>query len=102
MNASLLGIPDEVKIRIFKYLKVSDFLKVSLVCKYLWSVAEDDGLWKYFALRDYPYILIDYESLLVNTPDTPVINAGCWMDEYREHKRLYVMYHMGKLGYPHT
>jgi hypothetical protein len=104
MNASLLGIPDEVKIRIFKYLKVSDFLKVSLVCKYLCSVAEDDGLWKYFALRDYPYILIDYESLLVDTPEMRhVINAGCWKDEYRrEHKTRYMMYHMGKLGYPDT
>lgn len=78
LNASLLGIPDEVKIKIFKYLKVSDLLKVSLVCKYLCWVSEDQGLWKYFLVRDLRYVDV---ADLINQPGVSSVTS--WKNKYK-------------------
>jgi hypothetical protein len=53
LNASLLGVPDEVKIKVLKYLEVSDFLKLSVVCRDLYCMSEDQALWRYFLVRDF-------------------------------------------------
>jgi hypothetical protein len=82
LNASLLGVPDEVKIKIFRYLKVSDLLKVSLVCSHLYSVAEEQGLWRYFLVRDFR--CEDVEDLVKQ----PGINSIIiWKEEYKKSYR---------------
>lgn len=78
LNASLLGVPDEVKIKIFKYLKVSDFLKLSLVCSHLYNVTEEQGLWRYFLVRDFR--CEDVEDL-VNQPG--INDIIIWKEEYK-------------------
>lgn len=82
LNASLLGVPDEVKIKIFKYLKVSDFLKLSLVCSHLYNVTEEQGLWRYFLVRDFR--CEDVEDL-VNQPG--ISDIIIWKEEYKKRYR---------------
>lgn len=86
LNASLLGIPDEVKIKIFKYLKVSDLLKVSLTCKYLCCVTEDQGLWKYFLVRDFRH-----EDVADVINHSCVSNVTSRKNEYKRKYRQCVM-----------
>jgi hypothetical protein len=83
LNASLLGIPDEVKIKIFKYLKVSDLLKVSLVCKYLCCMTEDQGLWKYFLIRD-----LKREGVADSLKQRGLSNVTSWKNEYKKWRLL--------------
>jgi hypothetical protein len=82
LNASLFGVPDEVKIKIFKLLKVSDLLNLSQVCSHLYKVTEEQGLWRYFLVRDFRRE--DVESL-VNQPD--INNFIIWKEEYRRRYR---------------
>lgn len=44
LNSSLLGIPDELKIRILKKLDKSDLINVCLVCQDLYRVCQDQSL----------------------------------------------------------
>jgi hypothetical protein len=82
LNASLLGVPDEVKIKIFKYLKVSDFLNLSQVCTHLYNVTEEQGLWRYFLVRD---IRCEEVKHLVNQPG--INNFIIWKEEYKKRYR---------------
>jgi hypothetical protein len=88
LNASLLGVPDEVKIKLLKYLKVSDFLKVSMVCRDLYNISEDQALWRYFLIRDF--ICEDLADLL-NQPG--VSDIIIWKEEY---KRWYKSHSTGR------
>ncbi|GFG35347.1 hypothetical protein Cfor_10100 [Coptotermes formosanus] len=69
LNASLLGVPDEVKLKVLKYLKVSDFLKVSVVSRDLYAMSEDQALWRYFVFRDF---MCEDVTDLVNEPGNPL------------------------------
>ncbi|GFG28131.1 hypothetical protein Cfor_07913, partial [Coptotermes formosanus] len=83
LNASLLGVPDEVKIKVLKYLKVSDFLKVLVVCRDLYAMSEDQALWRYFLVRDF---LCEDVADLVNQPR--ISDIIIWKEEYkRRYKR---------------
>jgi len=82
LNASLLGIPDEIKIKIFKYLEVSDLLKVSLVCRHLYYITEDQGLWRYFLVRDF--LSEDVVDLLSQPGVSCIIT---WKEEYKRKHR---------------
>jgi hypothetical protein len=84
MNASLLGVPDEVKIKIFKYLKVSVFLKFSLVCSHLYNVPEEQGLWRYFLVRDFGCEDVEH---LVNQPG--ISDIIIWKEEYKRRYRSF-------------
>ncbi|GFG35956.1 hypothetical protein Cfor_10200 [Coptotermes formosanus] len=72
LNASLLGIPDEVKIKVLKYLKVSDFVKVSVVCRDLYAMSEEQALWRYFLVRDF---MCEDVADLVNQPGDLLMNG---------------------------
>ena len=39
-------IPNEIIIRIFKFLSVPDLCKVSLVCRLFKMIADQDGIWQ--------------------------------------------------------
>ena len=88
LNASLLGVPDEVKIKVLKYLKVSDFLKVTVVCRDLYYMSEDQALWRYFLVRDF--MCLDVADL-VNQPG--VSDIIIWKEEY---KRRYESHNTGR------
>lgn len=77
LNASLLGVPDEVKIKVFKYLRVSHFLKVTMVCRDFYCMSEDPALWKYFFVRDF---ICKEVADIVNQPGESTIN---WKEEYQ-------------------
>jgi hypothetical protein len=83
LNASLLGVPDEVKIKVFKYLRVSHFLKVTMVCRDFYCMSEDQALWKYFLVRDF----LEYVAHLVNQPAVSDIN---WKEEYKKLRSQYM------------
>jgi len=82
LNASLLGVPDEVKIKVLRYLKVSDFLKLSVVCRDLYCMSEDQALWRYFLLRDF---MCEDVADLVNQPG--VSDIIIWKEEYKRRYR---------------
>lgn len=82
LNASLLGVPVEVKIQIFEYLKVSDFLKLSLVCNHLYNVTEEQELWRYFLVRDFRCEDVEH---LVNQPG--INDIIIWKEEYKRRYR---------------
>jgi hypothetical protein len=85
VNASLLGIPDEIKIKVFKYLEVSEFLKLSLVCSRLYNMNEEQGLWRYFLVKDFRCEDVKH---LLNQPG--INNVIIWKEEYkRKYKSLH-------------
>ncbi|PSN48519.1 hypothetical protein C0J52_05932 [Blattella germanica] len=53
LNPSILGVPDEMKIRIFKNLAISDMNNVSLVCRKLFALSKDQSLWRHYVSRDF-------------------------------------------------
>ena len=79
---------DEVKIKVLKYLKVSDFLKMSVVCRDLYCMSEDQALWRYFLVRDF---MCEDVADLVNRPG--VSDIIIWKEEY---KRRYKSQNTGR------
>ena len=49
----LLGIPDELKRNVFKYITTNDFVHLSSTCRGLNSYKKDIAIWKYFLKKDY-------------------------------------------------
>ncbi|KAL1140530.1 hypothetical protein AAG570_000460 [Ranatra chinensis] len=61
-NASLLGVPAELKEKIFLMLTPSSFVKVTATCKSLNSFAKDPSIWKVFLKRDFKAIPTMHEE----------------------------------------
>ncbi|XP_069676395.1 F-box only protein 7 [Periplaneta americana] len=53
MNPSLQGVPDEIKLKILKFLDAKDVISVSCTCKSLYQLGRDYSVWKCLLLRDF-------------------------------------------------
>lgn len=83
LNPSLLGVPDEIKIKILKKLKVQDFLKMSMVSHNFHHLCRDQGLWRHFLLRDY-----DSEDVREMVGLPRINEVISWKEEYKTRYEL--------------
>lgn len=67
LNGSLLGIPDDLKHKIYSHLKLNEIYSLLMSCRYLNNLIESDRqLWRKLFRRYYP---TTYNDLIVNNPE---------------------------------
>ncbi|XP_063378040.1 uncharacterized protein LOC134665132 [Cydia fagiglandana] len=83
-SASLIGVPEEVFIKIMLYLPVNEIVQLSMLCKRLNYLIDNETLWHELCKRDFG------NQLTIRSDD--------WKEVYRE---LYIAEHNRKLPESH-
>ncbi|KAJ9598989.1 hypothetical protein L9F63_010583 [Diploptera punctata] len=76
VNPSLLGLPDEIKLKILGNLPVKDIKNISKSCRRMFFLSKDQSLWRYLLKRDFNYVPNDNYKMVVK---------NIYIERYREH-----------------
>ncbi|CAF1551386.1 unnamed protein product [Didymodactylos carnosus] len=79
-TASLAGLPNEIKLRLVKYLPLKSLLALKSACRGFHTTMSDNLLWQYLCNRDFDKTAI----MSISQTDT---TAGDW---YQRYKTLYI------------
>ncbi|CAF1359598.1 unnamed protein product [Adineta steineri] len=78
-SATLIGLPNEIKLRLAKYLPIKSLLALQATCRDIHNTLNDNLLWHDLCIRDFE------KAALVSIPHTPdsSTNGKNWYKLYR-------------------